>query len=143
MALNKHEKFLVEAIDTLLSQKAQLGVPDPPKNQQKQVEHSFQYLHEEINNRFAIKATDLVHHDGICAAFAKVHSYKYVTDPTFHEAMERELRAQGIPAEERTKALGFIPDVIEEVKDSTQDWDEKDSGFHPDLNEIMKVSRPG
>ena len=136
--MRSKEKILVEALDTLLAQKAQLGVPDPPDDQKEEVEHTFQFLHEQINDLFAIKTADFVHHDGVCQAFGKIHSYKYLTDPTFHICMERELKAQGIPANERTQALDFVPKIIEEVRKDSKNWEEKDSGFHPDLEDVMR-----
>ena len=69
MALNESEQVVCEAIDTMLRHKVALGLQDLPEDAQQEEEHSFQYLHEQINEMFAIKAAGLAHHDGVCAAF--------------------------------------------------------------------------
>lgn len=140
MALKKPEQIACEAIDTMLRHKVALGLQDLPNDIQKEEEHSFQYLHEQINEMFAIKAAGLTHHDGICAAFRKIHNYKYITDPTFRRSVNEEMRGQGIPTEERTKVLDYIPAIINEIKKET-DWCERDAGWHPNLNEILKAGR--
>jgi len=141
--MKKSEQALTEAIDTLLRHSTELGIPEPPEEFKEEESHTFQHLHEQINEMFEVKAVDLTHHDGVTAAFRKVHNYKYVTDPTFLVAMEKEMTAQGIPAEERGKALDFVPAIIEQVKTEGKEWAEQDAGFHPNLDEIIEVSRPG
>ena len=140
--MKKSEKVLTEAIDTFLRHSTELGIPEPPEEYKEEESQTFQHLHEQINEMFEVKAVDLTHHDGICAAFRKVHNYKYVTDPTFLVAMEKEMSAQGIPMEEREKALDFVPAIIEQVKTEGKEWAEQDAGFHPCLDEIIDVSRP-
>ena len=97
MSLKKSEQVACEAIDTMLRHKVALGLQDLPEDAQKEEEHSFQYLHEQINEMFAIKAAGLTHHDGACAAFRKIHNYKYITDATFRRSVDEEMQAQGIP----------------------------------------------
>ena len=131
--------MLCEAIDTYFQDPARMGVPEATDEDTKQ-EHSFQHLHEQINELFATKTSSFTHYDGVNAAFRSVHNYKYITDPTFKVAMEREMQAQAIPLAEQHKAFEIIPKIISEVsKDSN--WSEQDAGFHPDLDEIMKKSR--
>jgi hypothetical protein len=138
--MKPEENVICEAIDTYLQDKAQLGVPEPPSDKKDEDSHSFQFLHEHINELFATKAADLTHYDGACAAFRKVHNYKYVTDPTFHGAVKKEMSAQAIPESEQKKALDLIPKIIEEVSDDKDAWSEQDAGFHPNLNEVMETS---
>jgi len=141
MALRKHETTVCEAIDTMLRHKVALGLQDLPKDAKEEEEHSFQFLHEQINEMFAIKAAGLTHHDGICAAFHKVHNYKFITDPTFRRSVDEEMKSQGIPAAECEQVLDYIPAIISEIK--KDDWCERDFGFNPNLGEIIKVSKPG
>jgi hypothetical protein len=49
--------------------------------------------------------------------------------------------AQGIPAEERAKALMFIPSIVKELQSEQKEWAEKDAGFNPDLDEVMDISQ--
>lgn len=135
--------LVLEAIKSLLDQDEKLGLSVHDKDPYaKQDWRGLEYLHNDINDMFQVKAAELVHSDGVCQAFAKVHSYKYLDDPTFATAMEKEMVAQGIPAEERSKALGFIPKIIDELKEDQNEWAEKDSGFNPKLDEVQDVSRP-
>jgi hypothetical protein len=142
--MNQNERLLTEAIQTYLQHKIQLGIPDPPKDLADADSKSFQHLHEQINDMFEMKTVDLTHHEGICSAFRKVHSYKYVTDPHFYQAMQQEMAAQGIPLSEQQKAAKTVTKVVEEIsKEESGNWAEQDAGFHPDLDEIIKVSKPG
>jgi hypothetical protein len=100
------------------------------------------YLHGQIDEMFALKATELTHHTGICASFNKVHSYKYLDDETFAEAMDKEMTAQGIPAAERRKALDFIPKIIKELSEEQAAWAERDFGFNHDLDAITQLIQP-
>lgn len=138
--MTKDEKVLVECIKSMLDSKAKLGLtPDEKADDDNNPKmRGMAYLEGHINETFASKAAELVHHTGVCAAFNKVHKYKYIEDETFTEAMNKEMTAQGIPASERKKALEFIPSIIEELQEDG-DWAEADFGFHPDLDEVMKM----
>jgi hypothetical protein len=144
MALNKAEKMLIEGIDSMLQQDAKLGLSfhdqDAPEN--KQDWRGYQYLHEQINDMFMLKAADLTHFEGINSAFRKVHNYKYVDDWTFLPAMDKEMVSQGVPREERIKALEFVPKIIEELRSEHHMWAERDGGLNPKIDEIRKVSKP-
>lgn len=145
MPLNKTEKLLVESLKSLLDGKTGWGVPPTDTkatNDNNQRLRGIEFLHEQINEMFQLKAAELTHHTGICAAFAKVHNYKYIEDDTFAEAMEKELTAQGVPKDERTKALDFIPKILKELKEEVDEWTEQDYGFHPDLDEIQDICQP-
>ncbi len=135
------EKLLVEAIDTYLQHSTELGLQKTDTKQEEDNEHSFQFLHEQINEMFVLKAAGLTHHDGICSAFRKVHNYKYINDPTFFEAVRKELTAQAVPHEQRMKVEKFIEDIVEEIQ--KENGDEKDAGYNPNLDEIIQASKPG
>jgi len=105
-------------------------------------ERGYEYLHGQIDDMFALKAAELVHAESVCQAFKKVHNYKYLDDPSFEVAMKKEMVAQAVPAEERNKALNFLPKIIKEVASEQKEWAEKDFGFNPDLKEIREASKP-
>jgi hypothetical protein len=141
MQMNENEKILTEAFKSFLDAKAQLGLKPHEAELEAKDDQTIAYLHGHINEMFAHKAAELTHYDGVKQAFSKVHGYKYITDPDFIKAMDREMIAQGIPGEERGKATGFVPKIIEELGHDKM-WLEQDFGFHPDLKEIMDASRP-
>ena len=144
MPLSENELLLVESIKSMLKDDAQLGLAAHEKDkysQQFNAERGLEYLHGQIQDMFAVKAAELVHNNGVRQAFHKVHSYKYLDDPTFATAMKKEMVAQGIPAEERAKALMFIPSIIKELQSEQKEWAEKDAGFNPPLDEVMDISQ--
>lgn len=124
------EDQLCNAIQLMLESSVELGVP---KNDQ--LDHSAQYLHEHIGDLFRTKIADLVHYDPISAAFAKVHGYKMIGDPSFWFAMERELKAMAVPLEEQTKVASIIENLAKENKD------EQSSGYHKELDEILNQNK--
>jgi predicted unusual protein kinase regulating ubiquinone biosynthesis (AarF/ABC1/UbiB family) len=140
--MNKREKLLTEAIKTYLQHKVKLGLQDPPKELADIDSKSFQHMHEQINDMFELKATDLVCYEGICRAFRKVHNYKYITDPLFKKAMVQEMVSQGVMGNEQEKAIKIFDAIKEEISKS-DGWNEQDAGYHPDLKEIIAVSKPG
>lgn len=144
MTMNKNEKLLVEAVKTMLQHDAKLGLSihkNDKYNKLFNAERGMEHMHGHINEMFQLKAAELVHAEGVCQAFHKVHSYKYLDDPSFLTAMEKELVAQAVPAVERAKALGFVPNIIEELSAESKEWAEKDSGFNPELEEVKDTSK--
>jgi hypothetical protein len=144
MALKKSEKLVLEAVDSMLQQDAKLGlsIHDKELESTGTAERGYEYLHGQIDDMFLVKAADLIHAESVCQSFRKVHNYKYVDDPTFLTAMEKEMVAQAVPAEERTKATEFVPSIIKELKTERAEWAEKDFGFNPALDEIREASKP-
>lgn len=142
-ALNKNEKLLVEGITSMLHQDTKLGLAfhDQDKKED-QAEQGYQYLHEQIDDMFLLKAAELQHSESVTAAFRKIHGYKYLEDWTFMPAMDKEMINKAVPREERMKALEFIPKIVEELRSEQHIWSERDSGFNPKLDEIRKVSQP-
>ena len=136
--MNENERLLVEAIDTMLGKAPHMGVPKPDTDPEE--EHSARFMHQEIDEMFALKTVDLVHFEGIRAAFSKIHDYKYVTDPKFYPALLQELRSQGIPGEEQQKATRALTDILEELG-SKKGWTEQSAGWNPNLEEILEVGR--
>ncbi len=142
--LTQDELTLLEGIKTMLQHDVQLGLKMHNKQDQKlgQTERGFEYLHNQIDEMFALKAAELNHANSVCQAFKKVHNYKYLDDPTFPTAMEKEMVAQAVPAEERDKAIAFVPSIIKELKEDQAEWAEKDFGFNPKMDEIIDASQP-
>jgi hypothetical protein len=148
------EQLLVECIRDMLDQKVRLGLPpEPPKDggYNDPRLRGLPYLHGQIDEMFANKAAELTHYTGVCAAFSKIHNYKYLDDPLFLEALDREMVGQGIPATERQKALRFVPDILRELKEELDvtatgltdlDSPERGYGFHPNLYDVLATSQP-
>jgi hypothetical protein len=140
MKLSKPEQHLMEAFDSLMSE-PMLGL-QPHKGEFEemgQLERGLEYVHNQIREMFALRAAKLVHHEGICSAFSKVHNYKYLDDPSFVEAMRREMQAQAVPVAEQREATRAVFDVLSELKREHGVESEKDYGFHPDLDDVMKM----
>jgi len=143
MALTKNERLLSEAIKSMLSQDAKLGLSIHDENKElDSAERGFQYLHEQIDDMFMLKAAELDHAESVTSAFRKVHGYKYLDDWTFLPAMDKEMISKAVPVVERKKALDFIPKIIDELKAEQSAWAEKDSGFNPSLDEVRDISKP-
>lgn len=142
MPLNKNEKLLVEAINTMFTQEAKLGLSLHDDDTQQKAERNFQYLHEQIDDMFAVRAAELLHAESVCRAFRKVHGYKYLDDWTFPIVMDKEMVNNAVPVVERKKAIEFLPKIIDELRAEQSVWAEKDFGFNPALDEVRKTSKP-
>lgn len=141
--MNENEKMLVEAVSNYLNDKTRLGLEhdDDATDDNNLKKRGQAYLHGHIDQLFALKAAELKHHTGACAAFAKVHGYKDLDDQTFAEAMNKEMVAQGIPAAERHEAIDLIDEIIKEVSDGQEHWAERDFGL-VDMDDMLAVSQP-
>lgn len=139
MDLNDNERMLVEAIKSLLDQKAHLGLSDENEETEK-AERGLEHLHNSIGEMFALKIADSTFFESLRSAFNKVHSYKYIDNPSFTVAMDSELRSQGIPAPERAKAKKFVEEIIKELTTESKAYAERDAGFNPDLDDIMNLN---
>lgn len=143
MALSKTEKMLAEAVETMLQQDAKLGLAiHAPTEKLSATERGFEYLHNQIDEMFMLRAAELLHAESVCQAFHRIHSYKYLDDPEFRWAMEKEMISTAVPAVERRQALDFLPKIIEELRTEQREWAERDSGFSPYLDEIRTSSQP-
>ena len=140
MALRPEERLVLEAVQNFLQQDAELGLANHDEEEFKD-ERGYEYLHNHVDELFHLKAAGSPYFNDITAAFNKVHSYKYVDDPTFETAFKKELVAMGVPADDTKKSMDYIKSVVDELKASQADWAEKDS-FHPDMDEIVKVTQP-
>lgn len=139
--LTQAEKNLVEALDTLLQDDTKLGLKIHD-DEHASIERGYEYLHNQIDEMFAIKTAELVHSDSIRRAFTRIHNYKYIDDPSFIITMDKEMVGQAVPAAERQKAVEIITSVIEELKSDQTAWAEKDFGFNQNLDEIKEISQP-
>ncbi len=141
MALGPDEQMLLEAIKSMLDDKAKLGLVDDKRLVDDS--NTFSILHGNIEASFKLAISDSLHYDGICAAFSKVHSYKYLDDPKFTIGFDTEMKSQGIPEEDRKSAHKAYDKVLAEMKKGKDGVGaEKDSGWNPNLDEIKAVSQP-
>lgn len=123
--MNTNEKMLLEAVQTMLQQEAGLGLSYHKDSYDN--ESSAQYIHEQLNDAFALKIADLDHYDGVRAMFRKVHNYMYTTDVRFCKKMTENMRSIGIPADEISKACLAVESVNKEI---LGDKEERDFGWN-------------
>jgi len=144
MTLKQNEQLVLEAVQSMLQQDAKLGlsIHNDDHKSTGPSERGYEYLHNQIDEMFHLKAAEFTYSEGVCAAFTKVHSYKWIDDPSFTTAMKKEMTAQGIPKEEREKALAIVPKIMEEIEIEQNEWTEKDAGFNPNMREIRETSQP-
>lgn len=141
MGLTENEKLLIEAFRGALNSEEPIGLGTHKQELDRlnTQEGGAGYLHNQIDEMFHHKTADLDHHTGICAAFAKAHSYKYIDDPHFTTIMDREMAAQAIPKEQRSKACKIVSEIKEELRNEHHLWSERDAGW-VDMNEIEEAS---
>ena len=137
MPLNTDETMLVEALKLLLNRK-NLGLTDEPSES----DNGITYLRENIIEQFALDTLSLTHHDGICAAFRKICDARYVTDPTFADALTTEFKSLGVPADEQHKAHEVLDKIVKKIRGERKYWNQQDAGWNPNLDEIIDASQP-
>jgi hypothetical protein len=131
--MNSNEKMLLEAIGNMLQQKAKLGLAahDP-----KETSHNTEFEWEGLEDMLNIKTQDLTFHDAITSAFKMVHSYKFIDDPKFNIALEKELESRAVPPNEITKTI----DIIQTMRDSLKSGNERSHGWNQDMKGLIDVT---
>lgn len=142
--MTENERILVEAVKTMLDGdfKVGLDVNDDPNADENRL-RGTQYLHQYVDGLFRHKALDakLTHVESICAAFSKIHSYRYVTDHSFGSVLMKELRSMGVPRAEQDKTVELVEEVRKDL-DNDLALDEAGYGFNPNLDEIFDACKP-
>lgn len=133
MALNKDEKLFLEAIASMLSQDAKLGLPIA-----NETSHTSQFRWEGIDDAFALKVSGSPFADSITSAFFAVHNHKYIDNPTFKLSFEKEMSARAIPTEEKNQAIKYLEAMVEDLSKSK--LSERDAGWNPAMDEIVDMT---
>jgi hypothetical protein len=139
MALSSRESLLLEEIKSMLDDKAELGLAIH-KDANNDLSNTNQWERENAYNQFVLDATDLVHHEGITAAFKKVHDFLPLDSLKFVDNFTRDMTAQGIPGEEIQKAIKIYFSVRDKFLGKS--GRESDSGWHPQLDEVLATANP-
>ena len=135
---NKREELLLEAVRGFLSSDdARLGL-EAHEDTEESSHHQW-HQWENIDDMFSLKANESPFRANMTAAFYTVHSSKYLDDPTFAVAMDKELSAHGLSRDDRSKALKYIEEIKTEM--GGNDWGERDAGWNPNMDEIADMTR--
>lgn len=143
MSLSNLERKIVEAIknglkaDLLSEESALKGMLDKTAHGADESSHTSQFRWEGIDDAFKLKLAGDKFEDSITSAFFQTHSYKYLDNPTFKLSFETELKNRALPDNTIKMALDYVDDLVSELSSNPS---EKDSGWHPNLDEIVDVT---
>jgi hypothetical protein len=132
--MKDNEKVVLEALQSLLNQRAKLGLSS---HEEIDTSNSAQDRWESISEAFKLKIVDSPFFDSISSAFRQTHDYKYVCNPTFKVAFESELKSRGIPHTEIAKAIDAVDSIVETLK---KEPCESGAGWNPALAEIVDLT---
>lgn len=136
MSNERLEKLLVETMKNLLDQD-DLGRVEGGADQEHS--HNVQFQWEDILDSFALAVKKSDFFNPINSAFYKVHSYKWLNDSTFEEALTSELESQGVPHEDIELSLKALEKVRKEyLKDNKN---ENGVGWPEDMKGIKQVTQ--
>lgn len=148
--LNKTEKQLLEEISSMFDTKDRLGLKYHKDSDVEPLNltRGMPYIHSLASDSFALKVADSDYAESLNQTFNKILNYKTLRKGVnartaeFEEAFTKDLQAQGIPSHAIQKGIEAIASVVNELDEDNENWDEKDHGFNPNLDEIRKVSKP-
>lgn len=135
MANEKLEKLLVETMKSLLDQD-DLGRVEGGSDDEHA--HNTQFQWEDIQDSFALNVKDSDFFESLTSSFRKVHSYKWITDSTFEEALVAELESQGVPHVDIESAVEALDKVRKEY---VPDSNENGVGWPEDMEGIRQVTQ--
>lgn len=133
--MKQEERVVLEAVKSMLNQKAKLGLAG---HENLDDSHSSQDRWESISEAFKLKIVESPFFESISSAFRQTHDYKYICNPTFKEAFERELRNRGIPHIEIKKAIAAVDSIVESL---TKEPCESAAGWNPAIADIAEMTR--
>lgn len=147
MPLNENERTAIEGIAAMLNEDVNLGLSfhdKDPYDKLLKAERGYQNMHSQIQDMFAVKTAQFpdAFRAAVNQAFTKVHNYKYVDDPSFVTAMNSELVSQGVPADISANAVKVVNNILNQLRKEQLDFSERDSGFNPNLDEVVAASTP-
>lgn len=121
--MNDVEKSLLNEIsslfnDPMIHHKAELGLA---KHEKGDDSNTLETAYNNIDDEFRLEIIDLQFYNSISAAFTKVHGYKYITDRTFDIALEKEMKAMGVPRDEIEKSMKAFRKLRDKQKNNEAD----------------------
>lgn len=126
------ESRLVESISNFLRDDAHLGFPG--KKDYKERFSLTQRMMEDMYEELALKFVDSPFYESVTRAFRKIHSYKYVSNPTFKLSLISELRSTAVPEEVIEETCKAIDELSKKA--------EKDANWNMDqLYKIVDMTR--
>lgn len=144
MPLREEERIALDSIRQMLNEDVELGLSkhdSDPYIKQFDSEHGFQVNQGKINQMFAdmIDGKFGAFEDAVRQAFSNTKSYKYFDDPSFLTAMNNELTSQAVPAKVCAEVAKIYDKMYAKLRGSDAEYAERDSGFNPDLDEIVNI----
>jgi len=108
--------------------------------------HQWEWINDIYKIKLVDKMGDSPFFESVSSAFYDIHSYKFIEDHKFNEAMILRLRSVGVPKQQIQIALECIQETIDQVKKECEipkeeEFDERSAGWHHDLKEVMAASQ--
>jgi hypothetical protein len=144
MPLREEEKQALDSIRQMLNEDVELGLSkhkDDPYIRQFDGEHGFQFNQGKMSQKFMdmIDGKFGAFQNAVQQAYANTKSYKYLDDPSFLTAMNNELVSQAVPARICAEVAKIYDKLYTSFKGSDAEYAERDSGFNPDLDEVVRI----
>ena len=78
--------------------------------------HQYEWIHDLYRLKLNENLNNPAFFESISSAFYDIHSYRFINDYKFKEALETKMRSMGVPRSEMQIALNMVDEVIKEVK---------------------------
>ena len=164
------ESLLVKAIhNVFMNDPAAMGIvkgKPPITDATNCMPHQYEWINDLYRLKLNENLAGSAFYESISSAFYDVHSYRFINDYKFKEAMEARMRSIGVPRSEIQIALNMVDEVLKEAKkdhkikessDSnhqnmgleqleggkpSDNWSESEAGWHRDIEEVKKAFSP-
>ena len=135
--MNHDEQLLLEAMKNMLdSESLGLGIHKDTE----ETSHHFAHNWEGVEDLFHLKTLDSPFQRNLTSTFRKIHSYKYLDDPTFLISMKEDLKTQAVPLEAISLAEKALTEVRSEMDKIGEEINERDAGWNPAMDEIKDLT---
>jgi len=108
--------------------------------------HQWEWINDIYKIKLIDKMGDSPFFESVSSAFYDIHSYRFIEDHKFNEALILRLKSIGVPKQQIQIALDTIQETIDQIKKDRkipkgEEFDERSAGWHKNLKAIMAASQ--
>jgi len=119
--MNANEKLLVEAVRSMLSDRAKLGLAFHGEPEERSHMVQFQQQGTEDMFRIKINKPEITHYEAVSGAFFHTHSYRNLDDPQFELAFRKQMSGMTVPPDQQDLAVKYLGELRNELEMPVRD----------------------
>ncbi len=138
--MNQSERAVLEAVEQMLTTDLGLSGHAKAHKETGKNERGSEYVHNDIDDAFAMEVADLDHYETVTSIFARLHAHMYLNDLAFTSRFVDQARNAGVPPEDVKKALAAVSKIAKKYDEEPlligSMSAEQAAGYHSELSDL-------